>query len=395
MPMHSLEVAPAGWRAAGRRLVAKMLSELTYEDLLQPAHLGDARYLLELPHAVTYRFSARRRLFDSWRVEAESVERIVDGVAGPADDPLRLVVDAREAIGIAPDTAARLVHELATTLLADAEIADRGSLATDVLAELDYARLEGEMTGHPWIVFNKGRLGFGECDRRRYAPESRRPQPLPWIAIHEEISTYNAVCGLDHPRLLDFELDTVTRARFVEAIRERGDPDRYRLLPVHPWQWDRMVLPLLASEIAEGRIVPLGEGPDRYLPQQSIRTFTNVASPLRHHVKLALSVLNTAVYRGLPKRPTALAPRVTAYMRRLRDADPYLRDECRVAFLGEVASVTCDHPVLDAIPGAPYQYREVLGCIWREPIAGELAIGERARTLAALLRDIPRCCGWA
>jgi siderophore synthetase component len=37
------------------------------------------------------------------------------------------------------------------------------------------------------------------------------------------------------------------------------------------------------------------------------------------------------------------------------------------------------------MPRIPYQYRELLGAIWREPLPAALEAGERARTLAALL----------
>jgi siderophore synthetase component len=73
----------------------------------------------------------------------------------------------------------------------------------------------------------------------------------------------------------------------------------------------------------------------------------------------------------------------------LRDQDPFLRDETRVILLGEVASIAVAHPQYDTMPTVPYQYRELLGCIWREPITGFLDTGERARTLASLLHTDP------
>jgi siderophore synthetase component len=158
---------------------------------------------------------------------------------------------------------------------------------------------------------------------------------------------------------------------------------------VHPWQWDDVVLPLFAPSVAAGAIVPLPSDGDLRLPQQSIRTFLNVSHPDRHTVKLPLSVLNTLVWRGLPTERTLAAPAVTAWMHALRDADPFLRDTCGVILLGEVASVTVNHPVYDALPEVPYQYKELLGAIWREPVSRHLAPGERARTLAALLHTDP------
>jgi siderophore synthetase component len=92
-----------------------------------------------------------------------------------------------------------------------------------------------------------------------------------------------------------------------------------------------------------------------------------------------------AVWRGLPAERTLAAPAVTAWVQGIAAADPYLHERCRVVLLGEVASVTVRHAVLDALPGIPYQYRELLGAIWREPLTGKLEPHERARTLASLL----------
>ena len=148
-----------------------------------------------------------------------------------------------------------------------------------------------------------------------------------------------------------------------------------------------MLLPLYAPAIARGEIIPLTTDGDLRLPQQSIRTFLNTSRPDRHTVKLPLSVLNTLVWRGLPTERTLAAPAVTAWVHGLRDADPFLRDECEVILLGEVASVTVEHPHYDRLPEVPYQYKELLGAIWREPL--RLPPGERARTLASLTHTDP------
>jgi siderophore synthetase component len=154
---------------------------------------------------------------------------------------------------------------------------------------------------------------------------------------------------------------------------------------VHPWQWDETIAPLFAPQIAAGDIVLLPTDGDLRLPQQSVRTFLNVSRPHARSVKLPLSVLNTLVWRGLPTERTLAAPAVTDWVLSLRDADPFLAEETRVVLLGETASVTVPHPLYDRLPTVPYQYRELLGCIWREPIGPLLDAGERPRTLAALL----------
>ncbi len=379
------ELTGEAWHRAGRDLLAKTLAELCYEQLLDPARTGGDGYRVDVGDGVAYAFRARRAAFDSWRIDPASVRRVADGSELPAADPLQFLLDAHQALGLAGDTAGHLARELTATLVADTRLlADSATVAQ--LADLSYAELEGHQTGHPWLIPSKGRVGFSATDALRYTPEARRPLRLPWMAVHDSLAAYRAVEGLGADRLLDEELGSETRHRFTAELRDRGaDPARFHWLPVHPWQWDEVVVPIFAAELAAGRIVPLGDDPDRYLAQQSIRTFSNIDTPDRRHVKLPLSILNTLVWRGLPTERTLAAPAVTSWVLDLAQRDEFLREETRVVLLGEVASVTVNHPVLERIPGVPYQYRELLGAIWREPISAKLDPGEKARTLACLL----------
>ncbi|MEV7023052.1 IucA/IucC family siderophore biosynthesis protein [Kitasatospora sp. NPDC093558] len=374
------QLTPGPWQRAGRALLAKMLGEFAYEELLTPVPVPgaeDGAYLLGLPEA-EYRFTARRGAYGSWRVDPDTVRcDREDGL-----DPLRFLPYARHTLGLRGETTGHLIRELTATLTADAHQLATALTAAE-LADLDHPALEGRQEGHPWIVPNKGRIGFSAADAARWAPEARTPRPLPWIAVHRRLARYRGVPGLERPeQLYARELDDPGALRAALG----PDADDYLLLPVHPWQWDETVVPLFAPWIASGEIVPLPSDGDPRLPQQSIRSFFNTARPERCTVKLPLSILNTLVWRGLPVERTLAAPAVTAWIHGLRDADPFLRDECRVILLGEIASVTVDHPLYRDLPEAPYQYKELLGAIWREPLGPFLADGERARTLAALLQ---------
>ncbi|MEU4270588.1 IucA/IucC family siderophore biosynthesis protein [Streptomyces sp. NPDC026092] len=401
------ELTAEAWNRAAARLLAKTIAEFAYEEIIEPVPAADIEaaetaaaetpdspgpgsdpaprpYTLRLDDGSALTFTAVRGAYGSWRLALDSIA--LDG--RPLTDPLGFLVRARRLLDLDGATLGHLIRELTTTLAADARL-DRTALTADRLADLGYAELEGHMTGHPWLVLNKGRIGFSATDATRWAPEARRPASLPWIAVSTDIAAYRGVPGLDTPdRLYDRELDTDIRKTYRTTLRARGlDPDRYLLLPVHPWQWDEIILPLYAPAVAAGAIVPLPADGDLRLPQQSIRTFLNTSRPDRHTVKLPLSVLNTLVWRGLPTERTLAAPAVTAWVHGLRDADPFLRDECGVILLGEVASVTVEHPLYDRLPEVPYQYKELLGTIWREPL--RLPPGERARTLAALLHTDP------
>ncbi|MGP3947802.1 IucA/IucC family protein [Streptomyces sp. 7N604] len=369
------------WHRAARRLLAKMLAEFAYEEVIRPEPDGadPLAYRLPVTDSTTYRFRARRGAYGHWCVDPDSIT--------PSADPLQFVALAHDTVlGLTGDTTGHLIRELTATLAADTRLDTAAASVTD-LADLGYADLEGHQTGHPWIVVNKGRMGFSARDAARWAPEARAPQRLPWLAVHRDAAQYQGVPALATPdRLYAEELSSETRAAFARTVAEHHrDPADYLWLPVHPWQWDENIAQLFAPQIAEGTIIQLPEDEDFRLPQQSIRTFLNTSRPRARTVKLPLSILNTLVWRGLPTERTRAAPAVTGWVHALRDADPFLRDETRVVLLGETASITVEHPLYDRLPGVPYQYRELLGCIWREPLAPQLDAGERARTLAALL----------
>ncbi|MGW1295506.1 IucA/IucC family protein [Streptomyces sp. NPDC002533] len=431
------------WDRAAARLLAKMLGEFSYEKIIEPVPVPGTGGLhrLTLDDGGVLAFTARRGVYGSWRVDPESIEITgqppaitqVDAQSNgsattradvppngsaaaqadvpsngsattPADvppngssaasrpfrDPLAFLTRARDLLGLDGATLGHLIRELTLTLSADARL-DHTALTADRLAALDYAELEGHQTGHPWLVASKGRLGFSAADAARFTPETRGPVRLPWIAVSDRIAQFRGTGRVATPdQLYAGELDPDIRDAFADVLRARGhDPEDYFYLPVHPWQWDEWIVPLFAPAIADGDIVALHTDGDARLPQQSIRTFANVDRPERHTVKLPLSILNTLVWRGLPTERTLAAPAVTAWVQGLCEGDPFLRDTCRVILLGEVASVTVEHPLYDHLPEAPYQYKELLGAIWREPLPPRLAPGERARTLASLLHTDP------
>lgn len=339
------------WEQANRELIAKLLTELEFEELLAP-EIGD-EWTLTLGD-LTLHYTARRRSMGHARVAPDSLRATRAGVEIALPDADMVVAVGAPALGVDPSTTAGLITEIASTLVSDAHQLERGAPAEDLI-DLDSIELEGELRGHPWIVASKGRVGFSWNDFRRYAPEARRAVPVYWLAI--------------------------------EDADWRGQ-DVGELVPVHPWQWEHRIQQLYAGDIARGRIRFLGEREGRWLPQQSIRTLADADSPDRHHLKLALSILNTSVYRGLPRDRTLAAPRLSEWLQERTLNDPFLR-ETGVILLGEIASVSVAHPAFEAVAHVPYQHTELLGAIWRESVEAYLDPDERAISLAALLHHDP------
>ncbi|MFC7439651.1 IucA/IucC family protein [Laceyella putida] len=380
---------PKSWETVSRNLLTKMISEFMYEDIIAPEYVkseGDTvTYRLILNNGVEYTFQAKKRLFDSYRVLAETIQRHESGSSTQATNPNRFLLDLQNTIGMSSTTAAHLIREYNHTLIADAHILEKKQTQRLDLTQLDYAELEGEMEGHPWITYNKGRIGFGYDDYLAYAPEQKKPVRLSWIAVHKDKAEFHAVAGLEHDELIRKELGEQAKL-FKRRLAELGaDAHHYFFMPIHEWQWNNYIIPFFAEDLANREIVYLGTGEDEYLPQQSIRTFVNTSQKNRHHVKLPMSILNTLVYRGLPGERTVLAPKITEYIKGIWRKDPFLNEECRLILPGEIASLNYDHRYYANLEGVPYQYQELLGCIWRESIYSYLDEGEQPITLASLL----------
>ncbi|OAT80609.1 iron transporter [Bacillus sp. MKU004] len=380
------------WKKVNRKLIAKMLSEYMYEGMIQSRILDEKgktiTYALQISDDKQYRYQAEKRLFDSFDVKWETIDITADGETKQADSAIALLIDLQKLIPMSPETVGHLIKELNATLIADAHLLDKESKSSDELIHVDYAELEGFMTGHPWITYNKGRIGFGYDDYLRYAPEHGNEIRLSWIAVAKKIASFQSVEGLKYEDLLASELSETERTSFAKIIKDHGEaPSDYYFMPVHEWQWKNVLIQNFPEELSEKKIIPIGEGNDSYLPQQSIRTFVNRTNKGKHHVKLPMSILNTLVYRGLPSERTLIAPQVTELIKGIADKDTFLKDECRVILLGENASMNVDHPYYTGVKQAPYQYLEMLGTIWRESIYTYLDEEEQAITLAALLYE--------
>ncbi|RYZ68954.1 MAG: siderophore biosynthesis protein IucC, partial [Proteobacteria bacterium] len=238
------------------------------------------------------------------------------------------------------------------------------------------------LSGHPKILLNKGRLGWGASELNHYAPECARPFQLFWCAAVPSPFVRQAYSpGYD---LLSESLSPDERAAIQTQLLERGlDPARISIFPVHPAQWDRILQTQYVSEIATGRLLGLGRYGDHYRPQISIRTLSNVTRPERADLKLSVSILNTSAVRGIAPKYIPLIPALSERLDKICQTDPVL-SASRTEILREIGGLSYANPTFQRVSGAPYRYQESLGCIWRESTASHLQANERAVLTGAL-----------
>ncbi|MBO9195097.1 IucA/IucC family siderophore biosynthesis protein [Rhizobium sp. 16-449-1b] len=373
------------WQLAASRLLAKVIEEFAYERVFDAVAEKPGHYRVDIG-TVSIRFRAKRYVFDNLSVEPDSIVRHDGGVATPISDPLAFCAEFLPQLGVKPMTVAHFIKELGNTLVSDAHIVASADKTAADLAELDDIRMEGETTGHPWVTVSKGRIGLGYQDYLAYTPENRTPTTILWLGVSKERASFVAEKGLTNEHLVGEAVGAARYREFMDTLKAGGgSAETHSVMPVHPWQWDHMIVPHFAADIAAGHIVYLGQGDDLYLPQQSVRTLSNVTRPQASTLKLCMTILNTAVYRGIPGKRALTAAPLTTWLDGLLERDSFLRDECGLVLLGERAGMHYVHPQFSKVDGAPYQFNEMLGCLWRDSLAGHLKDGETGIPLAGLL----------
>ncbi|MFE1875492.1 IucA/IucC family protein [Streptomyces sp. NPDC059496] len=379
-------LSPELWARANRALVRKGLAEFSHERLLTPKPLGEGFYsVLSDDSTVEYRFKAVLHALDHWSVDEASITRHQGG-AELELDALDFHIELREALGLSPEVLPVYLEEISSTLAGTGYKYTKPQVSSDVLAKSSFQDIETGMTeGHPCFVANNGRLGFGVHEYLSYAPETASPVHLVWVAARKDVSTFTAGAGLDHDSFMREELGDETIGVFAERMTALGlDLADFHLFPVHPWQWWNKTTVTFAAEIANRRLVLLGEGPDAYLAQQSIRTFFNQSAPRKHYVKTAISVLNMGFMRGLSAAYMEATPAINDWLHQLIEGDEVLKS-VDFSIIRERAAIGYHHRQYERATDRYSPYRKMLAALWRESPVNSIEGDERLATMASLL----------
>lgn len=388
MNFAQLKINQKQWRSAGQRLIEMAIAEFLYEEIIQADHMGGNLFQITLDDQC-YQFNGRQYLLGHWWIEEGSVHNVNQDAIEVAWNLHQFIAAFSNQAQVKPFTKAYLIKEMNNTWLAEAHVFDENRLTSSAVLTEPHYSIEGMLRGHPWLIMSKGRMGFGYDDYLSAAPEISPRVKLLWLAVHADLAEFRSTNEWQATDLYRHEFDVEELDRFREKMHSLNlNAEDYFLIPVHAWQWHQWIVPTYSNEIVHQRIVELDIGQDDYVPMQSIRTLCNTSNTQRHYIKLPVSIFNTAVYRGLPSKRNLAAPAVTAWLKKLLDEDTDLQNT-GVVFLGEVATLTIQQPCYDQIEGAPYQFKELFGCLWRESIDPFVEDHQQVLSQAALLhRDI-------
>ncbi|ASK29217.1 IucA/IucC family protein [Chryseobacterium sp. T16E-39] len=384
-------ISQENWKQANIDLMAKSIAELMHEELLKPiADFEDDKgytvFRLETGNEnITYSFRGQKRLMDYWHIDKNSIKRHENGNISSSIDVPQFFLEMQSVFDLDSNTLARYTEELLHTLYCDALILSSGTMSSKDLASSNYQTVEHQMTGHPWVIVNKSRLGFSPTDLEKFAPEANENLKVLWLAAHKDRSSFHSLEHIDQEAFYNSEIGTELYQSFKQKLSDEGKSIQdYNLIPVHPWQWEHKLKIHFAGDIVSGILILLGEGNDVYSPQQSIRTLFNTEHPEKRYLKTAVSILSTGNIRGLSPKQMQIAPSITDWVKGLIKGDSYLENKGTI-FLGEEASIAYLHPQYGSIANVPYQYNEFLGALWRESADSYLKEDEEMFTMASLL----------
>ncbi|MGS2763341.1 IucA/IucC family protein [Sinomicrobium sp. M5D2P9] len=382
-------ITPAVWAKVNRLHLCKAISEFAHEGIVIPEQQheseGWGHYVLKAgQYNVQYCFRAKQGYLNHWLIDKDSLEKYTGGQPDKLDS-LRFVIEFREAMGIDEESLPVYMEEVSSTLCGSAYMHMQNPVSSEDLVHAGYQEIERAMTGHPRFIANNGRIGFDEADYRNYAPEAAEPFSLIWVAGHRERAAFTSIAPLTYEELLVQELGEELLGLFRKLLVKKGlDPDDYIFMQVHPWQWYNKLAIVFAPDIASCRLVYLGQGRDRYLPQQSIRTFFNINNPDKFYVKTALSILNMGYVRGLSPYFMRTNPPISKWVEELVEKDDYFK-ETGFCVLREIAGVGYTNRNSERATKEDSPYKKMLSCLWRESPLSKLKEDQRLMTMAALL----------
>ena len=364
------------WLIVNLELIAKSIGELTFEEILKPVMQRNG-FELTLQSGVTYQFTGWMSVWDHLKVNPASIRRNGEAEVTAA----QFFIDSQSETNMTDIVLGNFLEEMHNTLYSDICLSERKAHhEVSELATWSGDKLQTILNGHPKILLNKGRVGWGESDLMDYAPESAQDFQLHWVAAHKSL-----LSGEELPlSMLDESFDSDGKMKLFELFKKECDSSSdFSLLPVHPWQWNRFIRVQFAGLIAQKKLISLGAMGDFYRPQISIRTLSNTTRPEKLDIKLPLTILNTSCIRGIPAKTITVGTKISKKLQKIVTEDSFLRER-GTEILMERAGVALLHPHYSQIKDAPYRYHEYLGAIWRESSESKVGQDELAIITASL-----------
>ncbi|MCH7313194.1 IucA/IucC family protein [Acinetobacter sp. ANC 3882] len=364
-----------------QRVIKQLLQALIFEEIISADHDGQS-FVVEVQdrqqHKIRYIAPGQRQY--SYKLvrlarDQDVLRQDEHGKQQPArlnqviDEILRLIADAAKVEDFIFELKRTYIHDLQSQVCFENYSLPAIQYPYDILESY-------LMDGHPYHPCYKSRVGFSLQDNVRYGVEFAQPIALVWLAVDKSIVAENYSNSIEAKPFFEQQLNAQDLERFQQYLaKQEIDTDQYVWIPVHPWQWENHLISIFAEEIADQKIIYLGQSQDRYLAQQSLRTVTNLQHPEKPYIKLSMSLTNTSSSRVLAKHTVMNGPIITDWLQSLIDQSETAK-QLDFAVLREVYGLSVDFTRLPT--SHAQQAYGTIGCLWRESVHQYLREGEDA-----------------
>lgn len=190
--------------------------------------------------------------------------------------------------------------ENSMSVIAAVENGETGLLAWERLASL---------RDRPFHPLARAKTGWGFDQHRRYSAESGQTFGLAWLAVRNARMLGSP--ELKGMAVADAVLETAEKAQLLESMEARRiDPNRYSLLPVHPWQRQHILKEELANHFSEQHYIVVADALGRFAATSSVRSLVPIRETAGDafdagctvHLKLPLAISSLGALRILPPR---------------------------------------------------------------------------------------------
>ncbi|TVT79602.1 IucA/IucC family protein [Acinetobacter colistiniresistens] len=291
-----------------------------------------------------------------------------------------LLADLKNIIDADPIKWQSFSDELNLTYVKHAQTLSR--TPSQPLRHLSYLEQEARINNaHLYHPSFKSRIGFDLNENQKYSPELSEGFKVKWVATHRSLcklvlSESINLNQLYHQHFSEKDLKTIQ----AELTANNVDFDDYILSPIHPWQWHKIIELYYQDAITSQQIIPLSILGPTYLPQQSIRTLSNITDISALSLKLAMNLVNTSTSRVLAPHTVQNAAKMSDWLYKIVAQDQVLESQRKPVILREIAGLSINQPI-----ALPVQYG-ALACIWRESIYSYLKEGESATPVTGLMQ---------
>jgi siderophore synthetase component len=238
--------------------------------------------------------------------------------------------------------------------------------------------------GHHLHPGAKTKMGMEPRAVFDYSPELMGKADLRFVAVNREVARWSLPEGEEWVQERMFRFFPGLKEAVSRQLEKQGkETDAYTVVPVHPWQFKRIIPKVYEEEIRAGRIVPIESFTMAAQAMASFRTVQPLGQKERGFgaIKVAVGSQMTSTIRSISPQTAHNAPHFSSMMREVLAREPEL--QMTFAPVSEWAGFYFFRP------GAGTDQLRNLSAVLREPVYALVQEGEIAIAGTALYAESP------